>query len=321
MPSPLTPLTPSQLRDVRKLIDHVQTLPRNRRVRAKRQRQQGSEPPRPMNCFLVYRCEKQRQITELCPGANHRMISKIVASWWKAISLEHRRLYQEQASLEKIKHLDQYPDYKYMPKRKPSVKLDSNQVETFKEATPELMPGADIDLKLETVDRLPDPNGPIKPEPVATAPPMLNSHQHPTPPATNPPVFLDPLLMPPLAQSATNAFVGMPNGAPDLTEPLFWPNPVTSLFEDNLANHLSMVAPLRFYPPFAPLTHQTRWPDLYPGILAPPSFLESYLPFFNGMSGAMDYLVFSPEAFGTVPPSTTFHPTFGHPALATNHTH
>lgn len=60
--------------------------------------------PRPMNCFLAFRLEKQGEITSLCPGANHRDISKIIAKWWKELSDEEKAPYRERAKLAKIEH-------------------------------------------------------------------------------------------------------------------------------------------------------------------------------------------------------------------------
>ncbi|KAI8145656.1 hypothetical protein BJV82DRAFT_666229 [Fennellomyces sp. T-0311] len=74
--------------------------------------------PRPMNCFLAFRLEKQNEIVSRCPGANHRDISKIIAKWWKEISEEEKEPYRERARLAKIAHAKLYPDYKYQPQKK-----------------------------------------------------------------------------------------------------------------------------------------------------------------------------------------------------------
>lgn len=60
--------------------------------------------PRPMNCFLLYRLEKQREIVNKCNGANHRDISKIVAKWWNEASEEEKRPYREKADILKKEH-------------------------------------------------------------------------------------------------------------------------------------------------------------------------------------------------------------------------
>lgn len=60
--------------------------------------------PRPMNCFMTYRLEKQREIVERCPGANHRDISKIIAKWWKELPTEEKEPYRIKAEKAKMEH-------------------------------------------------------------------------------------------------------------------------------------------------------------------------------------------------------------------------
>ncbi|KAI8074889.1 hypothetical protein BC940DRAFT_342634 [Gongronella butleri] len=117
---PLTTLTEAQLLDVQDLIEFVSRQPRQKRIRNRRRRSPSGEPPRPMNCFLIYRREKQEQITALCKGANHRDISKIIGRWWKVLPAAHRCLYEEKAKNEKALHAKRYPNYRYAPRRKPA---------------------------------------------------------------------------------------------------------------------------------------------------------------------------------------------------------
>ncbi|KAI8357308.1 high mobility group box domain-containing protein [Choanephora cucurbitarum] len=60
--------------------------------------------PRPLNCFLIYRLEKQKEIVAKCAGANHRDISKIIAQWWKNTTDEEKKPYREKARLAKLEH-------------------------------------------------------------------------------------------------------------------------------------------------------------------------------------------------------------------------
>lgn len=64
----------------------------------------SSKIPRPMNCFLAFRLEKQQEIISRCPGANHRDISKIIAKWWKSMPNEEKEPYRERARLAKNEH-------------------------------------------------------------------------------------------------------------------------------------------------------------------------------------------------------------------------
>lgn len=66
--------------------------------------QQQPQIPRPLNCFLIYRLEKQKEIVAKCPTANHRDISKIIAKWWQEASDEEKEPFREKARITKQEH-------------------------------------------------------------------------------------------------------------------------------------------------------------------------------------------------------------------------
>ncbi|ORZ03522.1 hypothetical protein BCR43DRAFT_501375 [Syncephalastrum racemosum] len=111
---------------------------RNHRQRRPRIRKRDpSMIPRPLNCFLTYRLAKQKLITELCPGANHRDISKVVAKWWHEEPNFIKDEYRELARIEKASHARKYPNYKYSPKKKKAAKADAKKMpEARKEPAP-----------------------------------------------------------------------------------------------------------------------------------------------------------------------------------------
>ncbi|KAI7852799.1 high mobility group box domain-containing protein, partial [Circinella umbellata] len=74
--------------------------------------------PRPMNCFLAFRLEKQGQIVDMLPGANHRDISKLLAKLWKELPESEKEPYRERARQAKIEHAQKYPEYKYQPQKR-----------------------------------------------------------------------------------------------------------------------------------------------------------------------------------------------------------
>ncbi|KAI9279866.1 hypothetical protein BY458DRAFT_545027 [Sporodiniella umbellata] len=78
--------------------------------------------PRPLNCFLIYRNEKQKEILAQCPGANHRDLSKIIATWWKNATDLEKEPFRNKARIAKQEHRKKYPEYKYAPKRKDGPK-------------------------------------------------------------------------------------------------------------------------------------------------------------------------------------------------------
>ncbi|KAI8071679.1 high mobility group box domain-containing protein, partial [Gongronella butleri] len=71
--------------------------------------------PRPMNCFIIFRREKQREILSKCPGLNHRVLSKIISRLWRALPEEMKKVYKLKARKQKEEHQQQYPGYKYAP--------------------------------------------------------------------------------------------------------------------------------------------------------------------------------------------------------------
>lgn len=60
--------------------------------------------PRPLNSFMIFRLEKQRDIVEKCPGANHRDISKIISKWWKELGKFEKQWYIAEAEKRKLEH-------------------------------------------------------------------------------------------------------------------------------------------------------------------------------------------------------------------------
>lgn len=60
--------------------------------------------PRPLNSFMIFRLEKQRDIVEKCPGANHRDISKIISKWWKELGKSEKQWYIAEAEKRKLEH-------------------------------------------------------------------------------------------------------------------------------------------------------------------------------------------------------------------------
>lgn len=60
--------------------------------------------PRPLNSFMIFRLEKQREIVGQCPGANHRDMSKIISKWWRELVPEKKQIYIDQAEHHRSEH-------------------------------------------------------------------------------------------------------------------------------------------------------------------------------------------------------------------------
>lgn len=73
--------------------------------------------PRPRNAFILYRQHHQQSIAANNAGLANPDISKIIGEQWKAESPENKAVWTALAHAEKAKHQEQYPDYRYQPRR------------------------------------------------------------------------------------------------------------------------------------------------------------------------------------------------------------
>ncbi|KAF2689063.1 hypothetical protein K458DRAFT_123371 [Lentithecium fluviatile CBS 122367] len=73
--------------------------------------------PRPRNAFILYRQHHQHAIVARNPGLSNPEISKIIGENWKAEPEDTKKIWQDLAQVEKLKHQEQYPDYRYQPRR------------------------------------------------------------------------------------------------------------------------------------------------------------------------------------------------------------
>lgn len=73
---------------------------------------------RPMNAFMVWSQLERRKISEVAPDMHNAEISKRLGKRWKTLNEEDRQPYIEEAERLKMLHLQEYPDYKYRPRKK-----------------------------------------------------------------------------------------------------------------------------------------------------------------------------------------------------------
>ncbi|BES91256.1 HMG (high mobility group) box [Nesidiocoris tenuis] len=71
-----------------------------------------------MNAFMVWSQIERRKICERQPDMHNAEISKHLGKVWKTLSESERKPFIEEAERLRLMHLQQYPDYKYRPRKK-----------------------------------------------------------------------------------------------------------------------------------------------------------------------------------------------------------
>jgi hypothetical protein len=92
---------------------------------------------RPMNAFMVFSHIERKKIVEVNPDIHNAEISKQLGKRWKALDEVTRKPFIEEAERLRQLHQQEYPDYKYRPRKKlkgsPGCPMTSPPKQTHKD--------------------------------------------------------------------------------------------------------------------------------------------------------------------------------------------